>query len=84
MSTSGRVSRNARGMFAPGNEKAMRRTGKVRALAMLITARLLKTASKKETDRTSPVASLTNTPDSLMIAIGRLSAPINKSAIPAL
>ncbi|HUO43068.1 MAG TPA: hypothetical protein VMU35_08840 [Methylomirabilota bacterium] len=49
------------GMDAPGKEKAIRRTGKVRALAILITARLLKNASKKERDLTRPVASLTKT-----------------------
>ena len=49
------------GIDAPGKEKAMRSTGNVRALAILITARLLKNASKKERDLTRPVASLTKT-----------------------
>jgi hypothetical protein len=39
----------------------MRRTGNVRALATLIMARLLKNASKNESDLTNPVASLTKT-----------------------
>ena len=49
------------GIDAPGKEKAIKRTGKVRALAMLIIARLLKNASRKDRDLTRPVASLTKT-----------------------
>ena len=55
------VIKSESGIEAPGKEKAIRRTGKVRALAMLITARLLKNASKKDKDLTRPVASLTKT-----------------------
>jgi hypothetical protein len=39
----------------------IKRTGNVRALAMFMTARLLKNASKNDKDLTSPVASLTKT-----------------------
>jgi hypothetical protein len=57
----GIVIRIASGMFACGKVTAMRRTGNVSALAMLIIAKLLEMVSKKERFRNSPVASLTKT-----------------------